>query len=187
MENENVNVAQETIEVNEQVENKGVETQEEKKKGVNPAEVLRTLSKKLSVNLFDEEGLSQLDNKLTTKDNELQEALTKTKTYEQELQTLKQQQSKQAFEIEAISLGVDKAKIEDVYVLSKAKQGDLTITESLKKVLEDYPNTFGKKKQTGGVVKNDFQRGNADPNKSEEQRYAEQSPAVKLWNSKNKK
>ena len=150
-------------------------------------EKMRTLSQLLSVDLFSDDGVEQLKTKLAERETTQQELLTKHETVLQEVEQLKSKQARQLFDIEAISLGVDKEKLEDVFVLSKAKQGDLTITDSLKKVLEDYPNTFGRPKNTGGVVKNDFQRGGTDPHKTEEQRYLESSPKVKAWKAKQQK
>ena len=80
------------------------ETQEPKK--VNIAVVLRDLSKTFSVDLFDENGLTMLKEKLGNQSQEVESLKTKYEETSKKALELEQKESEYQIKIEALGLGL---------------------------------------------------------------------------------
>lgn len=189
MENEN---KVETVET-ENTQEKVVETEVEEQKEtteethkVKSSEVLRELSKTFAVNLFDENGLTMLKEKLDNKDNEYN--MTKAQLDE----TLKNvelfQQKEQDYQVRlaALELGFKSEQLDEVLALARVnvKEGQ-TINDGLKAVKEKYGGVFVGNKNIG-LQMNDLKGDKPNLPRTEQERYLANNPRVQYYN-KNKK
>lgn len=179
MEDKDVNVAQETT-VEETVEVKP----ETESNSVNAKEVLRTLSKKFSVNLFDKEGLNQLDEKLNATNTQLEDATTKAKKYEEEINTFKQKESDYQFKISALAEGFSQESLDEVLALAKVNtKENETIQDGLKRVKEKFGSVLITT-QEFGVQHNDIKGDKPDIPKTEIEKFMADNPKYKKYYNK---
>lgn len=181
MDDKNVNVAQEPT-VEETVEVKP--EKEAETNGVNAKEVLRTLSKKFSVNLFDKEGLNQLEEKLNTQQTEYEEVTSKIKTYEEEIETQKKRESDYKFKISALAEGFSQDSLDEVLALAKVNTKDNeTIQDGLKRVKEKFGSVLITA-QEFGVQHNDINGDKPDVPKTEMEKFMADNPKYKNYYKK---
>lgn len=157
------------------------ETQEPKK--VNIAVVLRDLSKTFSVDLFDENGLSMLKEKLGNQSQEVESLKTKYEETSKKALELEQKEAEYQIKIEALGLGFKAENLEEVLALAKVKAKDGDIKSGLKAVKEQYGGLFVT--TNIGTQHNDIQGDKPGLAKTEQEKYMEQSKFVRIYN-KNK-
>lgn len=154
---------------------------------VKSSEVLRELSKRFSVNLFEKDGLEQFIEKVNateTKALTLEERVT---TVQKEYDTMTAKQQEYETKIEALSLGFTSESIDEVIALAKVniKEGQ-TISDGLKVVKEKYGSVFGQRKGIG-IQSNDVKSDKVDLPRSEQEAYLAKSPKYQQWTQKTKK
>lgn len=191
MENENkvetveTENTQEKVVEPEVVEETTKENTEETHK-VKSSEVLRELSKTFAVNLFDENGLTMLKEKLDNKDNEynmtkaqLDETLKNVELFQQKEQDYK-------VRLAALELGFKSEQLDEVLALARVnvKEGQ-TINDGLKAVKEKYGGVFVGNKNIG-LQMNDLKGDKPNLPRTEQERYLANNPRVQYYN-KNKK
>lgn len=153
------------------------------------SEILRKMSSEFKVNLFEagevDKFLTSINEKNTTietyKQKETEWATKQTEWQTQSELFTKEKQDYQT-KIDALGMGFSLDNLEEALALAKVnmKEGQ-TIADGLKVVKEK----FGKMFITNvGIIHNN----NNNPQfKTEEEKYAESSPAMKAWKNQNKK
>lgn len=119
-------------------------TPADKKGGVSSKDVVRQLSKEFGVNLYAEDGIAQLKQKIGTHQNEASIYKSKVEAYEKEIGEYKTKYSTLETQHEALKLGFPSDKLNDVIALANAKKKpDQTIVDGLQLVKQDYGHVFG--------------------------------------------
>lgn len=173
-------------ETQEQEVEKQETTEEAHDKKIKSSEVLRELSKTFSVNLFDENGLTMLKEKLDNKDNEynmtkkqLEETLAKAELFQQKEQDYQ-------VRLSALELGFKSDQLDEVLALAQVntKEGE-TINDGLKAVREKYGAVFVGGKNIG-LQHNDLKGDKPNLPRTEQEKYLADNPRVQYYN-KNRK
>lgn len=146
------------------------ESQEQPKKS-NVTEVVRELSKTFSVNLFDENGLVMLKEKLDKQNSSFTELNTKVEEAQKNAQLFEQKEQDYQFKISALGEGFKSESLDEVLALAKINVGENeTIADGLKKVKEKYGSVFMTTKQAG-IVHNDSKGEKPDLAKTEQEKF----------------
>lgn len=148
---------------------------------------MRELSKEWGINLFDESGLEQLQARLTQHDLDLKKTAVERDTFKTKAETLEGQVQRKDFDIEALSYGVSREQLNDVYALSNANKGEGSLSDGLKATIEKYKGTFGGKGQVGGIVIGEIKKEQEPIKSNEYEAYKAKSTAVKLWEQQQQK
>ena len=156
----------------------------QEQKGVNHAEVLRQLSKKFSVNLFDETGLKTLDDKLNEQATKNQKIIEDNKVLNDKIKLFETKEQDYNFKIEALGEGFKIDTLDEVLALTKVGQKENeTIKDALKRVKEKFGSVLITT-QDIGIVHNDLKGDNPDLGKSEAEKYMSQDPKYRNYYKK---
>lgn len=175
--------------VDTQTTQEGVQTEtttHEAPKKVSPAEVLREISKRFSVNLFEDGGLTALDEKIASRDNEVNTYKTRVDELTKREQTFAEKEREYQTRIEALSLGFKPDALDEVLALAKVAAKDQPIAEGLKLVREKYGNVFTVQTDIG-IQQADRTGNKPDLPKNEQERYLAESRAVRQYQRTMKK
>lgn len=184
--NEEVHVENTELE-QKQEEPKQEEIKQEAQK-VKSSEVVRELSKTFSVNLWDENGLTMLKEKLVAKETEEETLKTKVKELTEKETLFAQKEQEYQIKLSALSLGFAPQQLDEVLALAKinTKEGE-TIDDGLKAVKEKYGKVFAIN-ENFGLQFNDIPPKKPDVPRTEQEQYMARNPKVQYWeNRKNKK
>lgn len=153
---------------------------------VKSSDVLRELSKTFGVNLFDENGLTMLKEKLDAEKLEYTQLKDTSKTLTEKEQLFAQKEQEYQVKIEALGLGFQLDNLDEVLALAKVnvKEGQ-TLIDGLKSVKQKYGSVFAT--TDIGTQHNDLKGDKPDPLKNEQDKYLQESKYVQMWNKANKK
>lgn len=146
-----------------------------------PTDVLRDLSKLLSVNLFDDvEAVTKVNEYLETMKTEKATLSEQVDAAIKERESFTAKEQEYVTKIEALGLGFNVADIDEVLALARVNVKDgQTISDGLKAVADKYGSVFIK--QDIGRVHRDGQGDKPDAAKSEQEKYMAKSKAVQMY------
>jgi len=164
-----------------------VKVEPEVKKKASPIEVLRELSKHYAVDLFEDGGLQQFNEKIGAKDVEITTTLAKVDELSKNELLFTQKEQDYQVKIEALGLGFKLDNLDEVLALAKVntKEGQ-TLIDGLKIVKEKYGGVFATKQQIG-VQHNDLLGDKPNLAKNEQDKYLAESRANRLWEKQKQK
>lgn len=165
---------------------KVTETTPQEKEKVKSSEVLRELSKKYGVNLFEPDGIKAFEDMVAKKEVEADTWKSKHNTLEATYNSTSKQIEDYKVQIEALGMGFKRENLDEVMALAKVntKEGQ-SIVEGLKVVKSKYGNVFGS--GNIGTQKRDLGGEQPDQPRNEVEKYMAQSPAVQAWKRQQEK
>ena len=163
-----------------------VEVVEQPQTKVKSSDVVRELSKTFGVNLFDENGLTMLKEKLDAEKLEYATLKDTAKQLTEKEQLFAQKEQDYQVKIEALGLGFQLNNLDEVLALARVnvKEGQ-TLSDGLQAVKQKYGSVFAT--TDIGTQHNDLKGDKPDPLKSEQDKYLQTSKYVQMWNKANQK
>lgn len=168
--------------ITDNVETQAVETPKtDEVAKLNPKDVLRDLSKEYGVNLFEESGLQQFKEKLSSTHKELETLKGSTAQYDAQLKEYQAKEQDYQIKIDALGLGFRADNLDEVLALAKVntKEGQ-TLQDGLKVVKERYGSVFTSQKGIG-TQHNDMKGDKPDLPKSEAEAYLNSNPRYRAY------
>lgn len=162
------------VEANEQVD----KTPQKNK----PTDVLRDLSKLLSVNLFDDpEAVTKVNQYLDSIKTEKQTLAEQVENSIKEKETLTAKEQEYQSKIEALGMGFQPDQVDEVIKLAKVYTDEgQPLSEGLKVVKEKYSGVFAPKKSIG-LQMNDLKGDKPDLPRTEQEQYLAKNPVVQHY------
>lgn len=140
------------------------------------SEVLRTLSEATKINLFDENGVEALIERITKSEITANEYKAKYDEATKQAQSYAVKESEYQVKIEALGMGFTNDRLDEVLALAKVNMKEnQTISDGLKAVKEKYASVFISTTNLGTQFNDE---GNTRPNvpKTEQEKHLASNP-----------
>jgi DNA-binding transcriptional regulator YhcF (GntR family) len=164
------------------------ETQIQEK--VKSSEVLRELSKKYGINMFEPDGIKAFEDMIAHKDVQLETTSKKYTELETQHKLFTEKQQEYQVKIEALQSGFmwkDETQYKELLALAKVntKEGQ-TLADGFKVIKEKYKAMFSQNKDMG-IQFSDVRGDQPDVQKTEQEKYLGTSQAVRKWQAQQAK